>query len=58
MSLPLFMVHAWMAATPPKRLERYIDVPWMWRGDLYHLHKLAETIKAYRGVGQSKTTGH
>ena len=46
----LFMAHAWIAGTPPERLERYVDVPWTPLGDLYYMHKLAETIKAYRGV--------
>ncbi len=46
----LFMAHAWLAGTPPERLERYIDVPWTPLGDLFYMHKLAETIKAYRGV--------
>jgi hypothetical protein len=45
-----FMAHAWIAGTPPETLERYIDVPWAARGDFFYLHKLAETIKAYRGV--------
>lgn len=49
-SYQLFMAHAWIAETAPAELERYIDVPWMKRGDFYHMHKLAETIKAYRGV--------
>lgn len=46
----MFMAHAWIVKTRPEQLERYIDVPWLERGDLFYLHKLAETIKAYRGV--------
>jgi hypothetical protein len=46
----LFMAHAWIAGTPPVKLERYIDVPWTPIGDLYHMHKLAEAIKAHRGM--------
>ena len=46
----LFVAHAWIAGTPPEKLERYIDQPWTPLGDLYYMHKLAETIKAYRGV--------
>ena len=46
----LFMAHAWIIGTPPEKLERYIDQPWTPIGDLYYLHKLAETIKLYRGV--------
>ena len=49
-SYQLFMAHAWIAGTPPEELEHYIDVPWRPVGDLFHIHKLAETIKAYRGV--------
>ena len=46
----MFMAHAWIAGTPPEELERYIHVPWAARGDLFYMHKLGETIKAYRGV--------
>ena len=46
----LFMAHAWIVGTPPEKLERYIDQPWTPIGDLYYMHKLAETIKAHRGV--------
>lgn len=46
----LFMAHAWIAGTAPQALERYIDVPWALLGDLYHMHKLAETIKAHRAL--------
>jgi len=34
----------------PEQLERCLDVPWLKVGDLYYLHKLAETIKAFQGV--------
>jgi hypothetical protein len=56
-SYQLFMAYAWIANTPAETLGRYIDIPWMERGDLYYLHKIAETIKAYRGVswGDSRT---
>jgi hypothetical protein len=46
----LFMAHAWIAGTPPSTLRGFIDVPWAAVGDFSYLHKLAETIKAYRGV--------
>ena len=46
----MFMAHAWIAGTSPERLRRYIHVPWAARGDLFYLHKLADTVKAYRGV--------
>jgi hypothetical protein len=46
----MFLAHAWIAGTPPEKLEKYIDQPWTPVGDLYYMHKLAETIKAYRSV--------
>ena len=49
-----FMLRALVLHEPPEKLERYIDVPWVERGDLYYIHKLAETIKAYRGVRWEK----
>ena len=52
-----FMAHAWLAGTPPEELERYVDVPWTPMGDLYYVHKLAETIKAYRGVEYKQRRG-
>jgi len=45
-----FLARAWILGDKPEQLQRYIDVPWLKLGDLYHLHKLTETIKAYRGV--------
>jgi hypothetical protein len=47
-----FLARAWILAERPEQLERYIDVPWLRVGDLYYLHKLAETAKAYR-AGQT-----
>lgn len=49
-SWSMFMARAWITGAKPERLERYIDEPWCAIGDLYYMHKLAETIKAYRGV--------
>ena len=46
----LFPAHAWIAKTDPNRLVRYVDVPYARVGDLFHMHKLAETIKAVRGI--------
>ena len=46
----LFMAHAWIAGTEADTLVRLIDVPYAKVGDLFYLHKLAETIKAYRGM--------
>lgn len=45
-----FLARAWILDEAPDKLERYLDVPWMKVGDLYHLHKLAEAIKARRGT--------
>ncbi|HRT97803.1 MAG TPA: hypothetical protein P5532_25635, partial [Planctomycetota bacterium] len=45
-----FLARAWVLGEKPEQLERYLDVPWLPLGDLYYIHKLAETIKAYRGV--------
>jgi len=49
-SYQVFMARAWVLGEPGPKLAGYLDVPWMARGDLYYVHKLAETIKAYRGV--------
>ncbi len=49
-SYQCFLARAWIVGEPPESLARFLDVPWMARGDLYYIHKLAETIKAYRGV--------
>ncbi len=49
----LFMAHAWIAGTSPSTLRGYIDIPWTAVGDFYYLHKLAEAIKACRGVSWS-----
>ena len=51
-----FKARAWLLQDKPQDLERYVDVPWLQVGDLYHLHKLAETIKAYRGVKWEKAS--
>jgi len=45
-----FMARAWIAVQAPETLERYADLSWLARGDFFYMHKLAETIKAYRGV--------
>lgn len=49
-----FMLRAWVLGEPPDRLAKYLDVSWMERGDLYYIHKLVETIAAYRGVEWEK----
>lgn len=43
----LFIASARVAQRPPEKLESFIDVPWTAVGDLFYMHKLAETIKAY-----------
>jgi hypothetical protein len=49
-----FLARAWILGERPEQLERYIDVPWLKTGDLYYLHKLTETVKAYQaGSGRS-----
>ena len=45
-----FKAREWVLGEKHDKLARSADVPWLPRGDLYHLHKLAEAIKAYRGV--------
>jgi len=49
-SYQCFTARAWILGEPAEKLRAYLDVPWMERGDLYYIHKLSETIKAYRGV--------
>jgi len=44
----LYMANAWIRRLEPHILARQADVSWTARGDLFYLHKLAETIKAYR----------
>lgn len=44
----LFMLTAWVLGERPDRLAWLRDVPWLARGDLFYIHKLAETIRAYK----------
>ena len=46
-SYQLFMLNAWVLDAKPAELAWWRDVPWLARGDLYYIHKLAETIKSY-----------
>jgi len=48
-SYQAFLARAWVTGDPPERLWRYADLPWIGRGDWFYIHKLAETIRAYRG---------
>jgi hypothetical protein len=43
-----FMARSMILGEKPEQLEKWIDVPWLDRGDLFYLNKLAETIRAYR----------
>jgi hypothetical protein len=45
-----FLARAWVLGEKPDTLRRYVDVPWLPAGDLYYIHKLAETARAYRSV--------
>lgn len=47
----VFMLRAWLAGDEPDRLWTYADLSWLERGDWYYMHKLAETIRAYRAGG-------
>ena len=44
----LFMLQAWVLDEKPEHLTWRRDVPWLARGDLFYVHKLAEAIRAYR----------
>jgi len=49
-SYQIFMAKALLVKDTPEHLEHYLDTPWLTEGgDLFYIHKLAETIKAYRG---------
>jgi len=43
----LFMLRAWVLDEEPERLSWLRDVSWLQRGDMFYIHKLAETIAAY-----------
>jgi hypothetical protein len=49
-SFQLFLAESLISEPEPNELVRYVDVPWLERGDLFYLHKLSEVIKRYRGV--------
>lgn len=53
-SYQVFLARAWAAGDAPETLWKYADLPWVSTGDWYYIHKLAETIKAYRGVAWDK----
>ena len=47
-SYALFMARAWIMQDKPDELRKRLDISWTERGDWFFIHKLAETIKAYR----------
>jgi hypothetical protein len=49
-SYQIFMAKALLEETAPGLLASYVDVPWLQVGDLFYIHKLAETLKQYRGM--------
>lgn len=49
-SYQLFMAKSWIENELANNLERYIDIPWLYNGDLFYVQKLAEVIKRYRGA--------
>jgi len=48
-----FLAKAWILEDDPWSLAAYIDIRWVHPGDLFYAHKLAETLKAYRGISWS-----
>jgi len=45
----LYMADAWIKGRNGATLAKRADVSWTARGDLFYMHKLAETIKTLRG---------
>jgi hypothetical protein len=43
----LFLLNAWALGATPEQLQWWCDIPWLARGDLFYIQKLAETIRAY-----------
>lgn len=54
-SFQTFMAKALIQGEDPQKLACYVDIPWLHEGDLFYAHKLAETIKAYRGTAWDDT---
>jgi hypothetical protein len=49
-SFQIFMAKSWIDGESGQSLQRFLDIPWLSEGgDLFYIHKLAETVKAYRG---------
>jgi hypothetical protein len=49
-SYQIFLAKAMMFNESPERLTGYLDIPWLHQGDLFYIHKLAETMKTYHGI--------
>ena len=49
-SFQMFIAKTLIQEAEPQQLAIYVDIPWLREGDLFYVHKLAETIKAYRGT--------
>jgi len=54
-SYQIFMAKAFIQQESPDKLAIYADIPWLEAGDLFYVHKLAEAVKAYRGVSWSNS---
>lgn len=48
-SYQIFLAKAWIEGLDAQELSGYVDIPWLQVGDLFYMHKIAETIKTYRG---------
>lgn len=49
-SYQVFLTKALVMDESPERLTGYLDIPWVHQGDLFYIHKHAETIKSYQGI--------
>jgi len=48
-SYQIFLINALVKGEQPEELGKYLDIPFLYEGDLYYIDKLAETIKSYYG---------
>lgn len=49
----IFCARAWVLGDAADKMEKHVDINWLKQGDWFYMHKLAETIRAYRGVSWS-----
>jgi hypothetical protein len=57
-SFQMFLAKSWIQKDVPANLELYSDIPWLTEGgDLFYMQKLAEAIKAYKGISWSDQSG-